>query len=1117
EKGIDPTLEPEPILTADIAERVEKSVGPPNIAERIRELEKTMSREESAFKIAEEIAHGKYTLIFSSAAEQAIRTALAILDEGVTVAPIQGISSVKIRDNPDKTKHLAIYFAGPIRSAGGTEMGLILVISDFVRKLLDLNRYKATELEARRFIEEIRIYEREVSRFQFKIPDEELYSAIMKLPVEVNGVETDPIELTSFRDLPRIETNRVRGGALRVINDGLIGRANKVLKILEKLGIEGWDWLRSIRRMESPSNNETSNEKESMYMKDVVAGRPIFSFPMSSGGFRLRYGRSRNTGLAAIGINPATMAILKDFIASGTQLRIEKPGKAGIVMPVDSIEPSVVKLKGGSVLRVKSYEIGKKLIDSIDSVLFLGDILIGFGEFLENDRDLEPSGFVEEWWSELLQDALMKKFESIELASLELGIEPSRLESLIENPLIMKPNFDEAIKLSLRLEIPLHPSFTYFWENISLEELRGLRKTLLSAEKRYNEIEGKASIVLITGFDQTFKATLEKLCFPHEVINGKILINDDEARTLLTCLNPDIEESAFNDSQSVLEAIKKVSGITVYEKGGVFIGARMGRPEKANRREMRPVVHCLFPLGLSGGSRRNIVEALSKEVIPIEIVRRRCLNCNNLSFMNVCEICGSKTVLEYRCKSCGRTSYEEACQACKGRAFPYDTRGINIRELYESSLKKLKLLSPPDVIKGVKGLTSKNKIPEPIAKGILRAKYDLSVFKDGTVRFDSTNAPLTHFKPSEIGVSLAKLKELGYEQDYRGNPLTDPNQLCGLKIQDIIVPEKCAAYFIRVANFIDELLQKFYELPPYYGVESKEDLIGHLVIGLSPHTSVGIVGRIIGFTKTDVCFAHPIWHAAKRRDADGDEDSLALVLDVLINFSKHFLPEKIGGIMDAPLLLTLEVNPSEVARQAFNIEASEKFPALFFEGARMRKNPKELNELVETIQDRLNTERQFDTIGFTHLIDDINSGNHESSYKTLKSMFEKVKEQLDLAKRIKAVDAKEVASKVVSTHLMRDLSGNLKAFSTQKFRCMKCNSKYRRIPLKGVCLNCGGKLALTVHRGSIEKYLDLASELVKDFEMDEYFKQRLDIIRMEISSLFAQKAQRKQPELIEFM
>ncbi|MEM3507395.1 MAG: DNA polymerase II large subunit [Candidatus Bathyarchaeia archaeon] len=1116
-KGIDPTLEPEPIVTADIAERVEKSVGPIGIAERVRELKKTMSREEIAFKIVEEIIYGKYKLNFSDVAEQAIRTALAILDEGVTVAPIQGISSIKIKENPDKTKHLAIYFAGPIRSAGGTEMGLIFVIADFVRKLLGLDRYRATELEAKRFIEEIRVYEREVSRFQFKIPDEEIFNVIMKLPVEVNGVETDPVEITSFRDLPRIETNRVRGGALRAINDGLIGRANKVLKIVEKLRIEGWEWLRSIIKFEPSLNNDVINEKELMYMKDVVAGRPIFSFPMKSGGFRLRYGRSRNTGLAAIGIHPATMAILKDFIVSGTQLRIEKPGKAGIVVPVDSIEPPIVKLKDGSVLKVISYENGKKIIESIDSILFLGDIIIGFGEFLENDRDLEPPGFVEEWWSNILQDSLIKKFKSIELASLSLEIDQSRLKSFIENPLIVKPSFEEAIKLSLKLEIPLHPSFTYFWENISLEDFKKLRKTLILAEKKHHESKDKDLISLILSLDQEFKEILEKLCLPHKLIKDKIIIENDEAKTLLACLSLDKDESLFNNVKSVFEAIKKLSGIIIYEKGGTFIGARMGRPEKANRREMKPIVHCLFPVGLFGGARRNIVEAASKEVIPIEIVRRRCLNCNNLTFMNFCEICNSETVLEYVCKSCGRIGNEEVCQACKCKAYPYDIRGIRIKEFYERSLEKLKLSSFPDLVKGVKGLTSKSKTPELIEKGILRAKYGLSVFKDGTIRFDSTNAPLTHFKPLEIGVSTEKLKELGYKHDYKGNLLTSPSQLCSLNIQDIIIPEKCAEYFVKVANFIDELLQKLYGLSPYYKAKSKEDLIGHLVIGLSPHTSVGIIGRIIGFTKANVCFAHPIWHAAKRRDADGDEDSLALVLDVLINFSKEFLPEKIGGIMDAPLLLTLEVKPYEVARQAFNIETIERFPLDFFEKARMKENPKKLYELIETIQHRLGTERQYDLIGFTHFTSDINSGNHESSYKKLKSMFEKVKEQLDLAKKIKAVNAKEVALKVVSTHLMRDLSGNLKAFSTQKFRCMKCNLKYRRIPLKGVCLNCGGKLALTVHKGSIEKYLDLAEELVENFEISEYFKQRLDIIRMEINSLFAQKPQEKQLGLIEFM
>ena len=74
------------------------------------------------------------------AAEQAIRTALAIFTEGLTAAPIQGIAQVKIKTNLDRTKYLAIYFAGPIRSAGGTDQALTLVVGDFVRRRLDLDR-----------------------------------------------------------------------------------------------------------------------------------------------------------------------------------------------------------------------------------------------------------------------------------------------------------------------------------------------------------------------------------------------------------------------------------------------------------------------------------------------------------------------------------------------------------------------------------------------------------------------------------------------------------------------------------------------------------------------------------------------------------------------------------------------------------------------------------------------------------------------------------------------------------------------------------------------------------------------------------------------------------------
>ena len=81
-----------------------------------------------------------------------------------------------------------------------------------------------------------------------------------------------------------------------------------------------------------------------------------------------------------------------------------------------------------------------------------------------------------------------------------------------------------------------------------------------------------------------------------------------------------------------------------------------------------------------------------------------------------------------------------------------------------------------------------------------------------------------------------------------------------------------------------EGLKKFYKL------KNKKDLVGHLILGLAPHTSAGIIGRIIGFSKTQGCYAHPMWHSAVRRDCDGDECAIMLLMDCLINFSRKFLP-----------------------------------------------------------------------------------------------------------------------------------------------------------------------------------------------------------------------------------
>jgi len=411
-------------------------------------------------------------------------------------------------------------------------------------------------------------------------------------------------------------------------------------------------------------------------------------------------------------------------------------------------------------------------------------------------------------------------------------------------------------------------------------------------------------------------------------------------------------------------------------------------------------------------------------------------------------------------------------------------------------------LPVPELVKGVKGLINETKTVETLEKGILRAKYDLSVYKDGTIRFDATNAPLTHFKPKEIGVSVEKLQQMGYLLDCYGNPLTDPDQICELKVQDVVIPVKNAEYFVRVANFLDDLLEKVYELPPHYNVKRIDDLVGHLVVGLAPHTSAGILGRIIGFTSHNVCYAHILWHSAKRRDCDGDEDALMLALDTILNFSKAYLPAQIGGIMDAPLFIIPLVNPVEVQRQAHEVDVAATYPLAFYEKTWQKVMPRKIGELIDLVEYRLNSEAQFQGFNYTIPVSDINMGNRESIYKRLGRMLDKLSSQLTLAEKIEAVDAETVARKVLTTHFMRDIVGNLRAFTTQSFRCKKCNKRFRRLPLRGKCSACGGDVALTVHRGGIEKYLEAARQLVKKYGLSNYYAQRLTLVEEEIRSLF---------------
>jgi DNA polymerase II large subunit len=280
-----------------------------------------------------------------------------------------------------------------------------------------------------------------------------------------------------------------------------------------------------------------------------------------------------------------------------------------------------------------------------------------------------------------------------------------------------------------------------------------------------------------------------------------------------------------------------------------------------------------------------------------------------------------------------------------------------------------------------------------------------------------------------------------------------------------------------------------------------EDLIGKLVASLSPHTYVATIGRIIGFTDCDVCFAHPLFHASKRRDCDGDEDSLMLPLDVFINFSRLYLPDRIGGKMDAPLLITPIVYPDEVDEQAHNLDVAYVYPLELYDLAEKKEPSAKLSNLIATIKSKLGSAEQYGGFGFTHRTCNI-IANVISAYKQSRSMFEKVVDQIRLTEKLSSVNIEKVVENIVSSHILPDVAGNMKAFFVQSFRCKKCNAKFRRLPLNGQCNKCGSNLIQTVFRGAIEKYVDLLEYILSKYIRTPYLKERIIIVIENVRSTF---------------
>jgi DNA polymerase II large subunit len=864
-KGLDPEDHVEAPLALTMAAKVIRLIATvypqldnEEIINRVLELEKKYGALEwsVAFQIAEEIAEEKYCKFNAQleAMDAGIRVGFAYITLGVVSSPIEGYTELKTGKTQIGETYLKAYFSGPIRAAGTTASCGVVMLIDYIRQVFGYAKYDPTEEECKRTVTELYDFHDRVSNLQYLPTEEEVYFLAKNLPIQITGDPTEKREVSNYKNLGRIETDFIRGGFCLILGEGLAQKLQKALRLLKKVQeggfkVNDWEWVDEYVKLHEKREKGKTDESPT-YIKDLVAGRPVFGHPRK--GFRLRYGRSRVAGFSAASAHPATMAVTDDFMAIGTQLKIEKPTKGCAVTPCNFIDGPIVKFKNGGVKKLEDYEETKKLYNEIEEIIYLGDMLFPLGDVINRNAKLIKPGYVEEWWNLELEKAKGKVSDFF-----DVGLE-------------------EAKKISEKYKIPLHPKYIYYWTQVLYEDFLGFIDWL-----QHSRVDnGKLLFPYNPSEKERFKVgkrALELLGIPHSVGVENVILEKEETEALFVNLGLENkkEEIHFNfdfknysskieekEGEVVLEIVNKLSKFEIKDKAGDFVGSRMGRPEKAKLRKLTGSPNVLFPVGSEGGRLRSVNEAIETGSVRADFPFNYCEDCKKETIYNICESCNKKTIKKHYCRMCKKEIKEEKCES-HNMGNDFKTTRIDMKHYFEKAKERMGMLRHeiPVLIKGVRGTSSEHHDLENLGKGILRAKHNLCVNKDGTVRYDMTELPLTHFKPKEIEVSVEKLRELGYTKDFKGKPLESEDQILELKPHDILLPcnslsgdERADEVFINTSKFIDELLEKFYNLPKFYNIEKREDLVGQLGVTMAPHNCAGVICRIIGFTKAQGLF-----------------------------------------------------------------------------------------------------------------------------------------------------------------------------------------------------------------------------------------------------------------------
>jgi len=266
-RGFDPVNGVEVFLAKNMAERIEgliKSIAPQikgcGLVERIGVLEKKYKKLDwrVAFVISLEVAQEKFCKFKNKkeAMEIGLRVGLAYLTNGVVASPLEGFTRLELKKRKDgKGEYFCLYFAGPIRSAGTTAMCAFVGLADYVRHEMGYTVYDPTKEEIKRVITEVYDFHDRITNLQYLPYTEELEYMAKTLPVQIDGEPTEKLEVSNYKDLDRIETNRIRNGVCLVFGEGLTQKAKKFWGIFSQwyndFDMEYWNFIEGFLNIQA--------------------------------------------------------------------------------------------------------------------------------------------------------------------------------------------------------------------------------------------------------------------------------------------------------------------------------------------------------------------------------------------------------------------------------------------------------------------------------------------------------------------------------------------------------------------------------------------------------------------------------------------------------------------------------------------------------------------------------------------------------------------------------------------------------------------------------------------------------------------------------------------------